>query len=227
MHKSHLKINALVLLLVIFTALIPQPGFDKNIGLIIFFYLSVLLFSIVEMKKDIETLDILLLVFIGIVTIGVFFNSSDIVIAERRFFLTYVPLAILFLIAKNQKEETYTLAIKSITAACLLISIFMIYEFFTGKNFVFSHIVQNVYFEHKGFYGNRAFGIFYHPTVAGAFLTMIFPFIALFLSDKENKVRHIFGHISFIVVSIAIFLTFSKMAWLILGGMYLWYLWQK
>ncbi len=227
MQESHFKIDTLSFFLLISTAFIPQSLFEENLPLIIFFYLFVLSFNFIRISRGIKALDVIILIFIGIAALEVFFNSLDIAIAERRFFLTYAPLVILFLTAENQKEEAYALSIKSMVAICLVISIFMIYEFFIGENFIYSRMVRSVYIGKNFSYNNRAFGIFYHPTIAGAFLTMIFPFIALFLSDKGNKARLIFGHVAFIVISIAVFLTFSKMAWIILGGMYLWYLRHK
>jgi len=132
-----------------------------------------------------------------------------------------LPLVFIYLISKNLYKESYVLLARSLFFLGASVSIFIIFEFFTGKNFIYEYINHSYYFG-KELYKHRAFGTFPHPTIAGNFLTACLPFAWIYLSDKSNRIGLITGSVIFIFMSIAIVVTFSKMALIVMLLIYLW-----
>lgn len=207
-----------IVFLLITAAFIPQLLFTKNIALIFLLFIF-LLFS-KTIIKNIDYLDLLLFVFIVMVTLGLAY-SQDIGAAFKRYLETYLPLALIYIISKNLRKDSYVFLTRAIVFLGALASVFIIFEFFTGRNFIYEHVLQNKYFN-SAFYKGRAFGTFYHPTIAGSFLTMCLPFAWIYLHDKRNRVNLISGSIIFIAISVAIAATLSKMAMIVMLFIYLW-----
>ena len=211
------------LFLLALLALFPQPIFEENIFFVLAFLFISMILSWRKETRNIDYLDVILFIFIVIISLGLL-HSQDISISLRRHSLTYLPLIFVYLISKNQQKDSYILMMKTMFFVGLAVSLFMIYEFYSGKNFLMEHVLKNSFFKNLYFYKNRAFGIFYHPTIAGAYLVMCLPIAKLFLSDKDNKVNPIIGSAAFIFISAAIIVTLDKMAWFVMLGIYLWFL---
>lgn len=224
--KINYKNYAFYLFLLCLVALILQPVFDINIVTILYFLIAVFLINSQGIVKDIDRVDILLFLFIAIVSFGLFY-AQDLNIALRRFSLTYLPLFLIYTVSKSQNKNLCRFVVNSMLFVGLAVSIFMIFEFFTGKNFIFQSFFANGYFSTPYFYKNRAFGPFYHPTIAGFFLVTCLPACRLLLCADRDKVKLVVGTISFVCISLAIIATLSKMALIVMFFIYLWYLRQR
>jgi O-antigen ligase len=211
---------------------VPQPVINRSAMPLNIFLLSGFLFytfaagkPFLKAVKDADAADIALFIFLAIVSVSLFY-SRDIDIAGKRYALTYLPVIFIYMISKSQSKDISLTAVKLICLAGLAMSVFMVLAALLDISLTFQNLFSSRYYRYASYpsYAGRAFGVFYHPTITGAFLTMVLPFAALFLSDRKNKISFAFGCALFIFVSAAIYLTFSKMAWLIACCIFLWYL---
>lgn len=216
----------LLVSLLLFLAVIPSPLFDAHIVLILCVLALVFLATLPNIIKNPDLSDVFLLIFVAVVSFELSY-SRDTVIALERYIRTYLPLLIIYFISRNQREDFYLTMTRSFVFTGFIVSLFMIFEFFTGRNPIFENFFQNQYIKNEFFYKNRAFGVFYHPTIAGFFLAVCLPLHRLLLSDGSRRTGLIAGSVSFIVTSLALIMTFSKMAYVIMFFVYLWYLKQR
>lgn len=189
------------------------------------FLLFILLLFSRAIIKNIDYPDLSLFIFVFMVTLGLAY-SQDMGIALKRYLATYLPLILIYMISKNLNKDSCVFLARSIVFLGALVSVFMIVEFFTKRNFIYEYVLWNGYYN-LAFYKGRAFGAFGHPTIAGSFLTMCLPFAWVYLRDKRGGVNLISGSIIFIVISVAIAATLSKMALIVMLVIYLWYARQK
>ena len=202
-----------ILLLILCISFFPQSilaYYIKQINLFVFLLFSLSIYN--KRKLLFRATDFILLAFIITLFIEIAFAKFPDV-AFEKFMTSYISIIPLYFLIRTQKTENYVLFLQTLSILSLFISLFCIFEFISGRNFIYEQFVKNQYYN-DNFYAFRSFATLFHPTITGTYLVTSLPFSFLFILNDKKSLKYL-GFAIFMSVIIGIFFTFSKMAWIL------------
>jgi len=183
-------LSALVILLT--TLVLLDPGFYRK-----------LIFS----KEDIYLWIFLLTMAGGLV------NATNQTVAYQHFWAFIFTVPFFYFFAKAAFREEYAMiTLRVLCFMGLLVCIYGIIEFITGKNFIYTDLIYN--FCYDEFKGQRMMSIQVHPAPLGTYLIAILPLSIVLIFKEKKRYLKVLAVIFAAVIFISIIMTFSRGAFL-------------
>lgn len=141
--------------------------------------------------------------------IGGLVNATNQAVAHRYFLVFILTVPFVYFFAKAAFREEYAMVIlRFLCFMGLLVSIYGIIEFITGKNFIYINLMDS--FCYDEFKGQRMMSTQVHPAPLGTYLTAILP-LSIVLIFKEKKIHlKVLAVIFAVVIFIGVIMTFSR-----------------
>ncbi|MDP8230008.1 MAG: O-antigen ligase family protein [Candidatus Gorgyraea atricola] len=209
----------------------PEPV-QGHYAVYVRYFLTGLFLLLLIRQRDVKTFfkrcDSPLFLFL-IFILGGIFSAQDKTGAFNAYLNISIGLLLLYYLTKSlfSQEESIGIILKSICIFSLIVALFGIIEYAIGRNFIYEHIVDNIFYKRYSFgVMRRPMSTQFNPAVLGSFLLGCMPFGFLLIKDKLSFFR-VTGLLSIILSIIVIILAGSRGVFLGMIALFLFYLWKK
>lgn len=195
-------------------------------------FLACLFLLLLVRKRDIKAFfsryDLPLFLFL-IFILGGIFSAQDRIIALKTYLDVSIILFFVYYLTKAifSQDGNIGVILKSICIFSLIVALFGIIEYIIGNNFIYEHIIDNLYYRrYSAEFVRRPMSTQFNPAILGSFLLGCMPFGFLLIKDRLSFFR-VAGLLSVILSVTVIILTGSRGCFLGMMALFLFYLWKK